>query len=223
MLQPTQHFVPFELVRLAQFNTEMVDFKLSINQPTGDFFYDPWVMKPEFEGTIWHQLLNTLPETLGEARLIRLKPAEAYRSHADIDNRWHLNILGEKSYLVNLDTETMYPLNDRSRWYYLDASPRHSAVNFGREDRVQLVVRELLQRNSSKSLKVSIKPKGPEEKYRFYFDDGASQWVNKQIKNDKLADFKNEGLNITFTLEPECMNELCQLVQDYFVVESTVL
>jgi hypothetical protein len=224
MLQPTTYNVPIELVNLAQHNTLDIDFKVSINECTGDFFYDEWTIKKEFEGTIWHQLLNTLPVAHGEARLIRLAPAQAYRSHSDIDDRYHLNISGDRAYLVNLDTDTMHKLDDRSKWFNLDASYRHSAVNFGRVDRLQLVVRQLFARNTVKTagtidnINVTLTPGGPEEKYRYYFDDSASQWINRRIKEGVLNNFSHVGLECSFTIEAQYVTELTELVKDHFGV-----
>jgi len=229
MLQPTHYHVPIELVNLARHNTLDIDFKVSINECTGDFFYDEWTIKKEFEGTVWHQLLNTLPVQHGEARLIKLSPAQAYRSHSDIDDRYHLNISGERAYLVNLDTDTMHKLDDRSKWYNLDASHRHSAVNFGRTDRLQLVVRQLFSRKTVKTagtisiVNVTLRPHGSEEKYRYYFDDTASQWINRKIKEGVLEGFSHVGLVCSFTLEERYVNELTTLVQEHFDVLATVL
>ncbi len=80
-----------------------VNFKLPLNEPTGDFFYDAWTIKKEYKGTVWDKLVSTLPGNIGEARLIKLEPGQAYRSHADMDDRYHFNIQGERSFVLYTD------------------------------------------------------------------------------------------------------------------------
>jgi len=115
----------------------------------------------------------------------------------------------------------MYRLDDRSKWYNLDASYRHSAVNFGRVDRLQLVVRQLFARKTVGTvdiINITLRPNGPEEKYRYYFDDSASQWINRKIKEGVLDNFSHVGLECTFTLMAQYVTELTELVKEHFVV-----
>ena len=105
--------------------------RIVLNQPTGNFFYDPWKIKLEFKNTVWEDILKSLPFNKGEARIIKLDPGESYLCHADIDNRWHLNLKGQQSYLVNLDDHVLYPTNADGFWYSMNAGKLHSASNYG--------------------------------------------------------------------------------------------
>ena len=155
MLTQLQYTVSNELLQESLSDLPK-DKKLTINQPIGDFFYTAWKIKEEYKNTVWDKILSSLPETVGEARIIILEPGTCYQSHCDIDDRYHLNISGTNSYLINLDDEIMYPIKHDGHWYKMNGGIRHSAVNFGQTPRIQLVVRSLLT-NSVLNNPVTIK------------------------------------------------------------------
>jgi hypothetical protein len=190
-----------------------VDFKLSLNKPTGRFLYDPWVIKEEFKNSAWEELLNTLPSNIGEARLIVLKPGTGYQSHSDIDDRYHLNISGDKySYLVNTDTNIMYPVQQDLFWYNMNAGPRHSAVNLGKHNRVQLVVRKLLPDVQIEGfIKIDAVPDAGNNYFRFDFDDFVSPWLNQAVKESKIANFEFSETHVSFYVSTEGLQELRNL------------
>jgi hypothetical protein len=86
-------------VNIPKFDGLFQGFKTPLNEPTGNFFYDPWLIKDKYVGTVWEKLLASLPQPHGEARVIIMEPGSSYMAHSDIDNRWHLNIQGDYSYL----------------------------------------------------------------------------------------------------------------------------
>ena len=91
MIVNTNCTVSISLIKAAIDSFDTNDFKTSLNEPTGSFFYDPWVIKPQFKNTPWEQLLNSLNQTvIGEARIIKLDIEKCYTAHADIDDRWYL-------------------------------------------------------------------------------------------------------------------------------------
>lgn len=202
MLFKTNLTVTNEQLTAARQSIPNLDFKLSLNQPTGRFFYDPWAIKPEFKNTIWEELLKMLPENIGEARLISLKYGTAYQSHSDIDDRYHLNITGDnRSFLINIDTQTMYPTFNDGCWYDLNAGPRHSAVNFGYEVRVQLVVRKLLIDNMlNDPVKVSLTS---DTDVRYLFDDTISPLLNRWNKTGFITEFTQISNGVTLSIERE--------------------
>jgi len=116
MLHTLPYTVNPALLDEAQGSIPSVESKLTINQPTGNFFYDPWEVKEEFKGTVWETLLNTLPLDIGEARIIALAHGTTYMSHTDIDDRYHLSITGQYSFLINIDDEKMYPTIADGQW-----------------------------------------------------------------------------------------------------------
>ena len=144
MINKTDYFVSISSIpQDVAFNDE----KIYLNAPTGDFFYDPWKIKDEYKNTYWDDVLQTLDFEIGEARIIKLSVGECYLQHADIDDRYHLNITGDNSILINLENYEIFKIFKDGIWYEMDAGIIHSAVNFGQEDRYQLVVRKLLKKN----------------------------------------------------------------------------
>jgi hypothetical protein len=224
MLVKTNHSVPLHLLMTAKEEFNFTDFRTSINKPTGNFFYDPWVIKDEFKNTVWEKLLDSLPYQVGEARLINLEMGKCYQSHSDIDDRYHLNIQGDISYLVNLDTETMYRITNDGFWYDLDAGPRHSAVNMGVEYRIQLVVRKLLLKNNvANATDITIKSSmSNSNRIRFLFDDQLSGILNKYNKNSIINNFSpaTDGLSVSMTIDSNYIDELQSLLPSNFYIES---
>lgn len=209
----------FNLV--SQNEDSLTRSKTTINRPTGDFFYDPWEIDPNFRGSIYETVLDSLDVEIGEARLIVMKPGTCYHSHADIDDRYHLNIQGQYSYLINLDQEHMYPTVPDGVWYTMDASPRHVAANFGSIDRVQLVVRQLLKRNALKTpVSVNIIPNLDVDKPRFVIDDILSPWLNQAVKRGILNNFKTDLTQIWFDVEYEYLSELTTVIPEGFIMSN---
>jgi hypothetical protein len=219
MLQQTYYTVSEELMQEARCALPNIDSRIAINQPTGKFFSDPWEIKSEFKGTIWEKILDKISEDKGEARLIKLSPGECYPSHADIDDRWHLSLTGNNSFLIDLENNIMHQTNVEGRWFLMNAGVRHTAANFGSEDRVQLVVRKLLPTPQIKNPKtVSIKLKQVIGERRFVFDDIISPWLNKAYKLGIVDNFKGEDLEARFTVEESYIAELQQVIDYYFTL-----
>lgn len=195
------------------------DHRLDINSPTGNFFYDRWEIKPEFKNTVWKDVLDSLPFAIGEARLMKLEPGSAYYSHADIDDRYHLNITGEKSFLVDLDNNKLHTVNNDGCWYEMDAGRHHSAVNFGNQTRIQLVVRKLLQKNNLENpVAIIISTDNNKHDYRYVFDDIYSPWLNRLIKNGKVDDFSFKDNRVSFNLEQNLVEEIKTICPEGFKV-----
>ncbi len=217
MITPAGYQVNRELLSQALSLIKTDEFKTTINQASGDFFYNPWEMNSVYKGTVFEELLNSLNFPIGEARIIVLKPGTCYLSHADIDDRYHLNLSGENCYLVNLETSTMYPQVSDGIWYSMDAGQRHSAVNFGNVDRVQLVVRKLLNNNDiGDYVSVTIKPIG--EKPRYDFDDEISPWLNRMNKENALSKFAVLADGVQFQLSASRVIDLDSFSKNKFLI-----
>lgn len=209
MIKPSKYRVPTSIIEQTLEILPEREFRVTINEPTGDFFYDNWVLKKEYIGTVWETLYNSLPVSKGEARVITLDPGTCYQSHADIDDRWHLNIRSESAYLIDLSNGVLHKIQQDGIWYDMDAGPIHSAANFGRPHRVQLVVRKLLLRNTLinpvnvrvSSSKLSIYDS------RYEFDQAASMWLNRANKNGTISNFKYDKHVVTFDIERKCLDE----------------
>jgi hypothetical protein len=218
MLTKTDYTVNSNLFQEACNSLPKHGMKITINQPTGNFFYDPWVLKDEYKGTVWESLYNSLPVSKGEARIIILDPAQCYQIHADIDDRYHLNILGEECYLMDLVSEQMYRLEQDGIWYDMDAGFLHTATNFGRRARVQLVVRKLLKKNQLKnpvavSLSTTI---ANTDDARFLFDGHISPWLNRANKNGFMNDFSYSSPFVKFNVEQDKLESLKNILPKEF-------
>ena len=219
MLVLTHYTISSKLLQQAQTELPNIDSRVSLNRPTGNFFTEPWEIKPEFKGTVWEKILNSLKEDKGEARLIKLEQGVCYPSHADIDDRWHMTIQGNHSYLIDLETNTMHQTDRLGAWYLMDAGRRHTAANFGSGDRIQLVVRKLLPPpNIIHPMQVSIKLKTVISERRFVFDDIISPWLNRAYKAGIVDNFKGEDLEATFTIEADSISELKKLIRSHFIL-----
>ena len=191
-----------------------------LNEPTGDFFYDRWEIKDLYKDTIWQQVLDTLPMSIGQARIIKLEPGESYMAHADIDNRWHLNLTGEQAYLIDLDEKVMHQCVRDNRWVYMDAGQIHVAANYGSTPRLQLVVREPLRNSRQPKDLVSINIEAAYEQhdFRYKFDNIFSSFLNKANQKYKLADFAHTTFSLSFKLERELLEEFEKLITPEFKV-----
>ena len=220
MLTPTNYTVDTKLFQEACYSLPKSGMKTTINQPKGDFFYDPWIIKDEYKGTVWETLYNSLPVTKGEARIIILDPNQCYQIHADIDDRYHLNILGEECYLIDLVRESMHPLSQDGIWYDMDASFLHTAANFGRRARVQLVVRKLLKQNKlTDPVEVMLSTTiANADDARFIFDSKLSPWFNEANKSGFINNFSYSTIGVKFNIEKDKLPSLKHMLPDEFKI-----
>jgi hypothetical protein len=193
-----------------------------INTPTGRFFYDPWEINDEYRGTVWDKILATLPYPKGEARIIVLPPKMSYHTHADIDDRYHLNVSGENCYLTDFDNNQLHKLSQDGIWYEMDAGRIHSASNFGRYYRIQLVVRKLLtDAELTDPVGIRLTSTGlSKEDARFIFDNTISPWLNHANKNNNIKNFKFSTNEITCQLERSQLSELACVLDSHFLLEE---
>jgi hypothetical protein len=220
MLTPTNYTVNPNLFQEACAHLPSRVMKTTINQPTGNFFYDQWIIKDEYKGTIWETLYDSLPAPKGEARIIILDPNQCYQTHADIDDRYHLNILGEQCYLIDLVTEQMHKLAQDGIWYNMNAGVLHTASNFGRRARVQLVVRHLLKQNKLTDpvnivLSTTI---SNSDDARFIFDNTMSTWLNQANKAGFINSFVQGGVSIEFNIEKDKLDLLKRILPNEFKI-----
>lgn len=219
MLVQTNYTVDLDLLKEAVATTDFNDFKVRLNEPTGNFFYDPWKINPKFVGTVWGKILDSLPTDQGEARIITLKPGTSYYCHADADDRWHLNIQSEHGYLCDLSNNVLYPLITDGVWYDMDAGRLHTAANFGNKDRIQLVVRQLLKRNTLTdpiSIKIVLKTNAVDFRYRF--DQEVSVWLNCANINGLITNFVFKDNEVAFDVERNAVNDLEHILPDIFEI-----
>lgn len=221
MLTKTEYTVDLDLIEQAITQLPNFENRIDLNVPTGDFFYNKWIISPEFKGTVWEEILNTLPIDIGQARLMKLDPEHCYRSHADADDRYHLNLLGDKSFLVDLDSGKMFPTEKDNTWYLMNAGKRHSAVNFGGKTRIQLVIRKLMTRGdllSPNNVTISLTEAIPN--FRYIFDDVFSPWINEKNKLGHIDNFHlPDQTTVSFTTEGVLVQELKTICPQGFTIK----
>jgi hypothetical protein len=216
MLIKTNYSVPQSLLSSIPFDSFQT-MKTAINRPTGNFFYDPWEIKDEFRDTVFEQLLNTLPKDIGEARVIVLESESCYTKHADIDDRYHLNLHGDEGYLIDLESNTMYHTVNDGNWYLMNAGILHTAASFGEHKRIQLVVRKLLIKNQlADSVAVSITATGENPRYKF--DNVLSPWLNRANKNNLISNFQYQDSTVKFNIEKTHLSDLKNKCLDNFTL-----
>ena len=101
-----------------------------LTKPRGDFFYDPHILDEQYKGTEIEKVLDLIPMH-GEARVIVMEPGQSYSAHADVDDRWHLTLDADESYLVDLKNEKMYKSIADGTLYLMDSGRLHTASNYG--------------------------------------------------------------------------------------------
>ena len=216
IIEQSQIFSP-HLLDQASNSVPDFDIRYPINQPTGRFFYDPWAIRDDLKDSVFDKLLSYIPEDIGEARIVKLKPGTCYRSHSDLDDRWHLSLLSKKSFLINLDTCEMHQQAKVPYWELLDAGCRHSAANFSGTERIQLVVRRLLRNgdNIVNPLSVSLSLNKDLTNGRYIFDDIVSPWLNKKVKQGLISDFSHGSTSADFTIDSSLYDELIRMSSDF--------
>lgn len=221
MLKKLDYTVPKSLLERASHNAKLEEFRYTINQPTGRFFYDPWEIKPQLKGTVWEDILNSLSVPAGEARIVTLPSTHSYQIHADIDDRYHLNIKSEACYLIDFDSGTLHPIETDGIWYEMDAGRLHTASNFGRDVRIQLVVRKLLNDSDLKDpVKIRIISVGlDKDDARFIFDNILSPWFNMANKHNFINDFKFSTNEVTCNVESDMLDNLRTKLTENFHLE----
>jgi len=195
--------------------------KHDLTVPSGDFFYDPWVLLEEYKNTVWESILDSLPIDTGQARIIVMESPSCYTQHADIDDRYHLNLSGDQDYLIDLDNQQMHKLVKDGVWYEMDAGRLHTAISVGEHIRMQLVVRKLLTRNVlNNSVSVKITAGGSNPRYRF--DNTMSVWLNRASKNKTISNFKQSEASVYFDVEHSSLEDLKSIVPKEFKLESNI-
>lgn len=219
MINITMWQCPKDLIEEALQTHPIEGSRVALNEPTGDFFYDGWKIKDEFKNTAWEKVLLTLPYTIGEARIIILEPNQSYMSHADIDNRWHLNLTGRQSYLMDLDAQKMYKQQNDGQWRYMFADKIHTAGNYGSTSRIQVVVREPLKHSRFTNLvNVEITPAYEQFDYRYQFDNIISPWLNRKNQLGELDNFVYKDTFVSFSIAEHVKEELHYIVTNLFKV-----
>ena len=201
--------------KLYELLKHLPEGKNVLNKPTGNFFYDPWEIVPEYKDTVLDELLQQLPDH-GEARLIVMKPGESYSAHADIDDRYHVTLDAEHSYLHDIENEVMFPNQADDCVYLMNTGLLHSASNYGYNNRYQLVIRKRLKNNSMMKdpRQVLMTVKNPVYNMRYLFDSSFSRMLNRFVKEGKVNNFARiNETTVKYLCENDSINEILKMQQ----------
>lgn len=198
------------------------DYRYILNEPSNHYMHDDWKIKKEFKNSLWDRILATLPYKIGQARIIVMQPGQCYQSHADIDNRWHLNLTGEDCFFADLDNFKMFKIEQDWYWYDFDASPRHTAVNCGRFARAQLVVRKPIVKNKIVDpVRLEIKSLLDDDNTRYQGENKITPWFNKALLKGVASDIDTpDAGTIHVTLERNILSEFYNLIPQGFTVSE---
>jgi hypothetical protein len=199
----------FDLVK------HLPESKNQLNTPTGDFFYDAWTVLPEYKDTAIEELLKQLPDH-GEARVIVLKPGESYSAHADIDDRYHVTLDAEHSFLHDIENEKMYATKADNTMYLMNAGVLHTASNYGYKNRYQLVIRKLLNKSDLyHPVNVFMTVQKPVYNMRYLFDSSFSTMLNRFVKEGKIDNFTRiNETTVKYLCEKGSINEILQMQKE---------
>jgi len=203
----TDSKILFDLVK------HLPEGKNVLNRPTGNFFYDAWEVLPEYKGTAIEDLLTQLPDH-GEARVIVMKPGESYSAHADIDDRYHVTLDAEQSFLHDIENEVMFPTQADDCVYLMNAGLLHSASNYGYKNRYQLVIRKRLKNNKEiyDPRQVLMTVKNPVYNMRYLFDSSFSRMLNRFVKEGKVNNFARiNETTVKFLCENDSITEILRM------------
>jgi hypothetical protein len=164
------------------------DKRLALNYTDNKLLNGPFKIKTEFEGTPLGNVLTLLGD-IGEARLLKLDCAESYTAHSDPDDRLHLVITtNPNSYLIDLDTHTMYHLPVDGQVWEMDTGVMHVAANFGARPRIHLNIRKILPSFKRPGYKLSINGGDYDWKQESYII--LMSFFNKAIKQNIITGFE---------------------------------
>jgi len=191
-------------------------WKCDINQPTDSFYYDAWQLKPEYSTPAVQSLFAQLPP-VGQAKIVSIPPSTSYHVHADIEDRYHITLQGQHSYLIDLAHHKMYSTQVDNQCYHMDTARIHTAVNFGYQPRIQLVIRHLLHRPLlSDPVHVHLHPVTLDEPHnqRQLFDQHILTWLNLAHKQHIIDNFNpmGEDVELQFDLARNHVPQLQQQI-----------
>ena len=183
-----------------------------LTKPRGDFFYDPHILDEQYKGTEIEKVLDLIPMH-GEARVIVMEPGQSYSAHADVDDRWHLTLDADESYLVDLKNQKMYKLVADGTLYLMDSGRLHTASNYGYKPRYQLVIRKRLKgRILDNPVYFNLTLIDPPYNARYLFDKSFSILLNRLEKEEKINNFKKiSDKEIEFVIESEQITRIKEL------------
>lgn len=167
--------------------------RFDLNSPSGKFFNDPWIVKPELKNTPLGNVLESLGN-IGQARLLCLDSAESYTAHYDPDDRIHLAIItNPHSFLVDITDNKLYHLPADGQLWFMDTGKMHVAANWGARTRIHLNIRVLLPAfdRSKQGVHIKINDGDFDWKQESYIEIMGT--INRLIKSGDVTGFESSN------------------------------
>lgn len=200
-------------------------FPLQMHTTNNNFFYGERQLLDRYKGTEFERLWNSL-ESPGEAQIQVLDRGRCYIGHCDVDDRYHITLFGNNSYLIDIEKNNLFPTEIDNTVWFLETSTKHTAANFGTVPRVQLVIRKLLNKNKLKNpIPVFLHLQSEDTHFknaaRYKFDTMVQSFINIGINKNKTVDqFKGDlatassDVAVYFEIEQDCLADVEQLASD---------
>lgn len=164
--------------------------RLDLNQISGKFFNDPWLIKDQFKDTPLGNVLDSLGQ-IGQARLLCLDSAESYTAHSDPDDRIHLAVITNPySFLVDVDDKKLYHLPADGSLWHMNTGKTHVAANWGGRSRIHLNIRVLLPKFDSNKSGMRIKVTEGDYDWKQLAYTPLMSLINKLIKSGYVGGFE---------------------------------
>ena len=99
------------------------------------------VILPRFKGSIFEELIESMPTKVCRTRIMRLKDNEAYPIHKDSHPRIHVPIVthSECAFLFP-DDDYMKNMSANGNVYWADVTRSHTFINWGKQPRIHLLM-----------------------------------------------------------------------------------
>ena len=188
--------------------------KLDVNQPTGNFFYDPWQLKPQYTGTVLHTLLDQLGN-VGQAKIVSIPPGQCYLAHSDVEDRYHVTLQSEHSYVMDISNQKTHPCRVDDCVYHMNTAQLHSVMNAGYVPRIQLVVRQLLTRHQLVDpVHILIEATQAHHNLRQQWDQSILVWCNLANKQGIMTNFDpmDSEARVQFDMESSHLDSLKEVL-----------
>ena len=201
-----------EIFRSVQLQQDQHDdmFKLDLNLPTGNFYYDPWQLKPQYEHTEVARVLDLLAP-VGQVKIVSIPPGQCYLAHSDVEDRYHVTLQSEHSYVLDITQQQSYECRVDNRVYLMNTAQLHTVMNAGYVPRIQLVIRRLLTRHTLQDpIHIHIEATEAPHNLRQQWDNHILVWCNLAHKQGIMTDFDpmNSEARVQFRMESDHLDSL---------------
>ena len=122
--------------------------------------------------------------------------------------------------MIDLTHGQLHRLKQDGIWYDMDAGLLHTAANFGRHTRIQLVVRKLLKQNNLQNpVEVNLSTTiANTDDARFVFDNTLSPWFNEANKLGFINGFSHSPISIKFNIEQDKIDSFRRILPTEFKI-----